>query len=114
MQLPHDLRSFLSFLLTVIALTFGFGCHEHLLGAQAGTPDDGGLRIIVLSGEDGVNIIKKKSAVRPWSKSGTIENLPVSGASVVFMAPNSGASAAFLNGSKALTVVTNSAGGGRP
>jgi len=112
MQLPHDLRSVLSVLLTAIALTFGFECREPLLGAQAGAsaPDEVGLHIVVLSGEDGVNIIKKKSAVRPVVEVRDRNNLPVSGASVVFMAPNSGASAAFLNGSKTLTVLTNSAG----
>jgi len=75
---------------------------------QGGTLAD--LTIRVLQGEQGVNIIKKKSAVKPVIEVRDKNNLPVAGAAVTFILPQSGASAVFAHGSKTLTVLTNSAG----
>jgi hypothetical protein len=69
-----------------------------------------GLTIRVIAGEGSVNIIKKKTAVKPVVEVRDKNNLPVAGASVVFLAPGSGASATFAGGARTVTVVTNSAG----
>jgi hypothetical protein len=73
----------------------------------AAVPD---LTIKVIEGEDGVNIIKTKSAVKPVVEVRDKNDLPVAGATVLFFLPNSGASATFAHGARSLTVVTNSSG----
>ena len=78
--------------------------------AQEPAPANQGLKIVVLSGEDGVNIVKKKSAVRPVVEVRDKNDLPVAGASVIFLLPTSGPSATFLHGAKTLTVLTDSTG----
>ena len=84
--------------------------------AFAGQPDHSQasdvseLRIVVIDGEDGVNIVKKKTAVQPVVEVRDRNNLPVAGATVVFATPESGATAAFANGGRTLTVMTDSAG----
>jgi hypothetical protein len=75
------------------------------------TPSDAReLRIIVLEGEDAVNIVKKKTAVSPVVEVRDKNNLPVAGVMVVFALPDSGTGAAFAHGAKTLSVLTNSAG----
>ncbi len=73
-------------------------------------PNQDGLTIKVLEGEDGVNIIQKNTAVKPVVEVRDRNNLPVAGATVVFILPDSGPSATFARGSRVLTVRTNSAG----
>jgi hypothetical protein len=69
------------------------------------------LSIMVLKGEDGVNIINKKSSVKPVVLVVDKNNLPVSGALVTFAFPDSGgASGLFSNGSRTVSVVTKSGG----
>jgi hypothetical protein len=68
------------------------------------------LRIVVLEGEGGVNIIQQKTAVRPLIEVRDRNNLPVSGASVIFTIGGGGQSAAFAGGAQTLTVTTNAAG----
>ena len=98
----------------VILIYFGLyvGIPPTLLQAQAAAASQNAadLSIKVLAGEDGVNIIKTKSAVRPVVQVVDKNNLPVAGASVVFLLPSSGATAAFAGGAKTLTVITNTAG----
>ena len=98
-------------------LTAIFGCFTMALGSglvaptvlpAQDTPSD--LKIVVLEGEDGVNILKKKTAVMPVVEVRDKNNLPVSGATVIFAAPRSGASAVFSNGSRTISVVTDSSG----
>jgi hypothetical protein len=75
-------------------------------GAQQPAP---ALRIVVIEGEGGVNIIQQKTAVRPLIEVRDRNNLPVSGASVTFTI-GGGNSAAFAGGAQTLTVTTNAAG----
>jgi hypothetical protein len=56
--------------------------------------DTAALRIVVLEGEDGVNIIKKKTAVR----------------AVTFLLPNFGPTGNFAQGGKVFTTVTDATG----
>lgn len=68
------------------------------------------LHIVVVQGEDAVNIVKRKTAVQPVVEVRDKNNLPVGGASVTFTTPGHGASGVFLNGSRSATIVTDSSG----
>ena len=67
------------------------------------------LRVVVLEGEDAVNIVQQKSAVRPVVEVRDRNNLPVSGATVTFTV-GSGQPAAFAGGVQTMTVTTNASG----
>jgi hypothetical protein len=77
-----------------------------LLGAatQSAAP----LRIVVLQGEDAVNVIQQKSAVAPVVEVRDRNNLPVAGATVTFTI--GGNSASFAGGVQTFTIATNAAG----
>jgi hypothetical protein len=77
------------------------------LGGSAQAP---ALRIVVVEGEGGVNIIQQKTAVRPLVEVRDRNNLPVAGAAVTFTIGGGGQSAAFAGGVQTLTVTTNAAG----
>jgi PKD repeat protein len=88
----------------------------HLLGSwvQAGSqpgkqPAQTGLRIVVIEGEDAVNIIQQKTAVAPIVEVRDQNDLPVAGVPVTF-AISGGNTAAFAGGAQTLTVATNAAG----
>jgi hypothetical protein len=66
------------------------------------------LKIIVLEGEDGVNIIDKKTAVKPIVEVKDKNDLPVAGVAVTFVII--GAGATFNNGLHQLTVTTDNLG----
>jgi len=80
------------------------------------TPNPQGLEapeftIKILEGEDAVNIIKTKTAVKPVVEVRDKNNLPVAGVAVFFAVPQgAGASATFAHGSRFVSVLTNSAG----
>ena len=76
--------------------------------ALAQTQSNPALRIVVIEGEDAVNIIQQKTAVAPVIEVRDRNNLPVSGASVTFAVSGPGAS--FAGGAQTITVVTNAAG----
>jgi hypothetical protein len=67
-----------------------------------------GLKIVVIAGEDAVNIVQQKTAVAPIVEIRDRNDLPVSGASVTFAL--NGSNAAFAGGAQTLTVTTNAAG----
>jgi len=71
-----------------------------------------GLRIVVLEGEDAVNIVQQKTAVRPMVEVRDSNNLPVAGATVQFTIARTGggAAASFANGQTAVTVTTDAVG----
>jgi hypothetical protein len=77
------------------------------LGGSAQAP---ALKIVVVEGEGGVNIIQQKTAVRPLVEVRDRNNLPVPGAAVTFTIGGGGQSAAFAGGVQTLTVTTNAAG----
>jgi hypothetical protein len=93
----------------------GWSVSGSLLFAQAppasaaqGASDE--LKIVVVEGEDGVNIVKKKTAVQPVVEVRDKNDLPVAGATVTFALPSAGPGGTFLNGARSLTMITNSAG----
>lgn len=65
------------------------------------------LRIVVLEGEDAVNIIQQKTAVAPLVEVRDRNNLPVPGVAVTFTI---GGQSASFGGLSTLTVTTNAAG----
>ena len=67
-----------------------------------------GLKIVVIAGEDSVNIIQQKTAVAPIVEVRDRNDLPVGGAIVTFTV--SGNQATFAGGVRTLTIATDSAG----
>jgi hypothetical protein len=65
------------------------------------------LKVVVIEGEDAVNIIQQKTAVAPVVEVRDRNNLPVSGVAVTFSIGGQGAT---FGGASTLTVVTNAAG----
>lgn len=80
-----------------------------LIGAISAQTPATSLRIVVLEGEDAVNIVQQKTAVRPLVEVRDRNNLPVPGASVTFTV-GAGQPAAFAGGAPTVTVTTNAAG----
>ena len=76
--------------------------------AAAAAAQDRGLKIVVLEGENAVNIIQQKTAVAPLVEVRDRNNVPVPGAVVTFTL--GGNNAAFAGGVQTLSVTTNAAG----
>lgn len=74
----------------------------------AGLAQQPSLTIVVISGEDAVNVVQRRTAVAPVIEVRDANNLPVAGASVTFSVRTAGAT--FGNGVPTLSVVTNAAG----
>jgi hypothetical protein len=68
------------------------------------------LHIEVLKGDSGVNNLSTKTVVTPVIEVRDRNNLPVAGVAVTFTAPGDGPSVVFLNGSRSVTLMTDSAG----
>lgn len=112
-------RSVLAVLLSCAVVMTGFEqdlCAQTLLPSiwerqePVPAPDLSELKINVISGEDGVNIVKKKTAVQPVVEVRDRNNVPVSGVVVNFTSPNSGPTVLFSNGGHTLSLVTDSTG----
>jgi hypothetical protein len=110
--MPHArLRRPVSAVVAVLLASLGWA-HVPLTAAA----EDPALKIVVLEGEDGVNIIEKKTAVKPVVEVRDRNNLPVAGAVVIFSivgvsaARGGGGEAIFANGTKMVTVTTNASG----
>lgn len=66
------------------------------------------LKIVVIQGEDAVNVVQQKTAVAPIIEVRDRNDLPVAGATVVFTVNGSGG--ATFTGAQTFSVVTNAAG----
>jgi hypothetical protein len=88
---------------TLLGVMIGFVA----LFASAGFAQGNALKIVVIAGEDAVNVIQQKTAVAPIVEVRDRNDLPVAGATVVFTINGSGAA---FGASQTLTVVTNAAG----
>lgn len=91
-------------MLAVLALLAAIGASVALADEQP----NANLRIVVVAGEDAVNIIQQKTAVAPVVEVRDRNNLPIAGASVTFTI--SGSSSAFTSGLQTVTVVSDAAG----
>ncbi len=84
-----------------------------VFGLLSGSPAFAGqavgarMRIVVLEGEDAINVVQQKTAVAPVVEVRDRNNQPVAGLAVRFAIRNGRAS---FNGGRALTVTTNAAG----
>jgi hypothetical protein len=87
-----------AFLLVVFAVT-----------VEAAAGQAAPYKIVVLAGEDSVNVIQQKTAVAPLVEVRDRNNQPVSGVVVTF-AVQGGKAAAFQGGASTLTIATNAAG----
>ena len=99
----------------LVALTVGLSCNFDSGFAcppqnPTGNEIQLNLHITVLEGEDGVNILKSKMAVKPVIEVRDKNNLPVAEAAVMFMAPESGPRVAFANGSSTFMTTTDANG----
>lgn len=79
-----------------------------LAPAQQPAASVSALRIVVIAGEEAINIIQQKTAVNPIVEVRDRNNLPVSGVAVTFSVGGQGAS--FAGGASTLTLTTNAAG----
>jgi hypothetical protein len=77
---------------------------------QDQTPPPTELNIVVIQGEGGVNKVRQRVTQEPIIQVEDESHKPISGAAVVFTLPTEGATGEFGNGSKTLTVVTDSRG----
>lgn len=75
--------------------------------SQPASAQNAAMRIVVVEGEDAVNIIQQKTAVAPVVEVRDRNNLPVAGVAVTFSVGGQGAS---FGGLSTLTVTTNAAG----
>jgi hypothetical protein len=80
-----------------------------VLRAAAQTPAQASLKIVVIEGEDAVNIIQQKTAVAPIVEVRDRNDLPIAGVPVTFTIAG-GKSASFAGGLQQVTVTTNAAG----
>ena len=77
-----------------------FLCAATVVSAQP--PAAGGLKIVVIDGEDGVNIVRKGTAVAPVVEVRDRNNLPVAGALVTFLGLPEGATTATITSTSQL------------
>ena len=70
----------------------------------------GKLNIVIVEGDGAINNIRQRVAREPIVQVEDENRRPVAGAAVTFFLPEQGASGAFANGARTLTVVTNEQG----
>ncbi len=90
--------------MTMHRLALIIACAASITVAAQGSP----LKIVVVEGEAGVNIIQQKTAVKPIVEVRDRNNQPVAGVIVTFSIE--GGKAATFGGSSTLTIATNAAG----
>src|SRR6478672_5979772 len=98
---------------SLFLLTVGVVAASIAHAAQNTQAPAGPLRIVVLEGEDAVNVIQQGTAVAPVVEVRDRNNLPVAGAAVQFTiarTSNAAAVGTFANGQTTVTVTTNAAG----
>jgi hypothetical protein len=78
--------------------------------ADNDAPGDSGFHLVVISGNDGINVLKKKMTVRPVVQVLDGSDHPVAGAVVIFTAPSSGASVRFDGDTRSAMLVSGSDG----
>ena len=80
-----------------------------IMTATAGA-QNAGIKIVVLEGEGAINNIQQSRAKDPVVQVTDDSGAPVREASVTFLLPDTGASAAFADGSRMLTIQTDEKG----
>lgn len=119
MRRSHFPSACVAFALAVLGAANGFGSFPQNDQAQAGTAGASakipeGLTIKVVSGQNGVNILKRRSAVAPVIQVLNQDNAPVGGAVVTFSAPEDGPGLKFSSGDRSTSAVTEMDGKASP
>jgi hypothetical protein len=73
-------------------------------------PPPASLQITIVDGEEAINNIRQRTAREPIVQVEDENHKPIAGAVVIFVVPNDGAGASFVNGARSLSVVTDSKG----
>src|SRR4051812_44676702 len=68
------------------------------------------LNIVIVEGEGAINSVRQRIAREPVVQVEDENHKPIAGAAVTFLLPNQGAGAAFANGAKSLTVLSDDKG----
>lgn len=68
------------------------------------------LRIVIIEGEGAINNLRQRVAREPIVQVEDENRKPIAGAAVTFLLPQQGAGATFANGSRSLTILTDSNG----
>jgi hypothetical protein len=102
-SMNKSLSAFLSFLIFL-------QCNSKALRGQAGQTLPTALNVEVIQGEGSTNRVNSRAAQDPAVRVSDENNQPLSAAAVVFTLPTEGATGSFSNGSKTLTVMTDSQG----
>lgn len=119
MKPSYSPSSYCALLLAVLGITTGF--EPSLTAGQApasdlrpqvtaATVDQVTLTLKVVSGANGVNIVKRKTAVAPLIEVRDRNNGPIAGAIVNFSSPNLGPSVTFINGRRDFSAITETNG----
>ena len=80
------------------------------LPAQQPSPPGLKLNIVIVEGEGAVDNIRQRVSREPIVQVQDENHKPIAGAAVTFLLPNEGASGVFTNGSRSMTVLTDSQG----
>jgi len=97
---------FFALLFTILGATTGFETPA-FAGQDAAAPASAEtISIRIVAGQNGVNILKRQSAVIPVVEVRDRNDRPVAGALVNFMSPDDGASVMFLTGKRTFSAVT--------
>lgn len=73
-------------------------------------PPPASLQITIIDGEEAINNIRQRTAREPIIQVEDENHKPIAGAAIIFVLPNDGAGATFVNGARSLSVVTDSKG----
>jgi hypothetical protein len=68
------------------------------------------LNIVIVEGEGALNSVRQRVAREPVVQVEDENHKPIAGVAITFLLPNQGAGAAFANGAKSLTVLTDDKG----
>ncbi len=96
------LRKFMVFIVLIAAVLIPASAAEMPQGPQ--------LNVVVLEGEGAINNIKQRTARETIVQVQDENHKPVAAAAVVFLLPNDGPGGTFADGSKSVTVMTDSQG----
>src|SRR6202166_2443991 len=78
--------------------------------APAQAPAAPKLNLVIVEGDGAINNVRQRTAREPIVQVEDENHKPVAGAAVVFLLPDHGATGVFANGSRTLTVMTDSQG----
>jgi len=103
------IRQFLALAMTLGVLPFQLPAKSKKQ-AVAESMRSAGLKLYILEGNDAVNFIPDRKGVTPVVEVRDDNGLPVEKVNVEFRLPDSGAGGQFVNGTHAITIISNTSG----